>query len=125
MSDRPSLKPVEWIGTTLHDLRVLPRAVRREMGYALWLAQAGEYAPQCKRMRGDLSGLIEIVEGHDGNAYRAVYTARMRGVIYVLHVFQKKSTHGIATPRRVLDLIRERYARAREHFAEHYGHGDL
>ena len=124
-TDGLPLKPVEWIGRARDDLRALPRAVRREMGYALWLAQLGEYAPQSKRMKGELSGLIEIVEDHDGNAYRAVYAARLRGVIYVLHVFQKKSTRGIATPRRILDLIRQRYARAREHHARHYGQGDL
>ena len=54
---------------------------------------------------------------------RPVYTARLRGAIYVLHVFQKKSTHGIATPRRILDVIRQRYARACEHHAQHYGRG--
>ena len=62
-----------------------------------------------------------IVEDFDGNTYRAVYTLKLRGAIYVLHVFQKKSTRGIATPRREIELIKARYARAREHHAAHYG----
>lgn len=92
-----------------------------EVGYALYLAQRGEHPPQAKRLKGELGGLIEIVEDFDGNTYRAVYTVKLRGAVYVLHVFQKKSTRGIATPRREIELIKERYARAREHHAAHYG----
>ena len=56
----------------------------------------------------------------DGNTYRAVYTTRLAGVIYVLHAFQKKATKGIATPRHVVQVIKDRYRRARAHHAEHY-----
>lgn len=56
----------------------------------------------------------------DGNTYRAVYTARLADVIYVLHAFQKKSTKGIATPRRVIQVLKERYRRAQAHHAEHH-----
>lgn len=90
------------------------------MGYALYVAQRGEHPLQAKRLKGELGGLIELVEDHDGNTYRAVYTLKLRGAIYVLHAFQKKSTRGVATPRRVIDLIRERFARAREHHAIQY-----
>jgi phage-related protein len=48
-----------------------------------------------------------------------VYTTKLAGVVYVLHVFRKKSTHGIATPKRDLDLIKARLRRAREHHAAH------
>ena len=56
----------------------------------------------------------------DGSTYRAVYTARLAGVIYVLHAFQKKATKGIATPRHVVQVIKDRYRRAAAHYAEHY-----
>jgi phage-related protein len=39
---------------------------------------------------------------------RAVYTVRFGEVVYVLHVFQKKSKRGIATPKKELELIRKR-----------------
>ncbi len=58
---------------------------------------------------------MEIVDDFDGNTYRAVYTTKLAGVVYVLHIFQKKATHGIATPKRELDLITTRLRRAREH----------
>jgi len=66
-------------------------------------------------MRGFSSvSVIEIVEDFDGNTYRAVYTVRFAEAVYVLHAFQKKSKSGIATPKRDLDLIVERFKRAKE-----------
>lgn len=121
MADRTPLKPVEWMGSSLDDLREFPEAVQDEVGYALYVAQRGEHPPQAKRLKGELSGLIELVEDFDGNTYRAVYTVKLRGAVYVLHVFQKKSTRGIATPRHAIALIKDRYARAREHHQAHYG----
>ena len=58
--------------------------------------------------------MLEIVEDHDGSSYRAVYTARFSEAIYALHAFQKKSTTGIATPKRTLDLVRARLKQAEE-----------
>jgi phage-related protein len=64
--------------------------------------------------------LVELVDDFDGGTYRAVYTAKLAGVVYVLHVFQKKSKHGIATPKRDLAIIRRRWKEARWHHATHY-----
>lgn len=55
---------------------------------------------------------MEIIEDHAGDTYRAVYTVRLAGRIYVLHVFQKKSKTGIKTPRSEIELIRSRLKRA-------------
>jgi phage-related protein len=55
---------------------------------------------------------MEIIDRHDTNTYRAVYTVQFADVIYVLHAFQKKSKRGIATPQKELDLIRRRLAEA-------------
>jgi phage-related protein len=54
------------------------------------------------------------VDDFDGNTFRAVYTVRFAGVIYVLHAFQKKSKSGIATPRHEIALIEQRLKRARD-----------
>jgi phage-related protein len=117
----PALKPVEWVGGSLDALRRCPEAVQDLMGYALFLAQCGDRHSAAKPLKGDLGGLVEIVDDWDGNTYRAVYTAKLAGAIYVLHVFQKKATRGIATPRHVIALIKGRYRRACEHYAGHYG----
>ena len=55
---------------------------------------------------------MEIIDRHDTNTYRAVYTVQFTDVIYVLHAFQKKSKSGIATPQRDIELIRRRLAEA-------------
>jgi phage-related protein len=83
----------------------------------LYLAQTGEKHPDAKPLRGfGGAGVLEVVEDFDGDTYRAVYTVRFADAVYVLHVFQKKSKHGIATPRRDLELIRTRLQRVeREH----------
>jgi len=65
-------------------------------------------------------GVLEVVESHDGNAYRAVYTVRFQKAVYVLHAFQKKSPSGIRTTKRDVDLIAERLKTAQRDHEEHY-----
>lgn len=111
------LKPIRWIGTSLRDLRSFPRAVRSDIGHALFTAQQGSADPAAKPLKGfGGANVLEIVASHHGNAWRAVYTVRFQDAIYVLHVFQKKSTKGIATPAREIALIKQRLAEAeRDH----------
>ena len=58
-------------------------------GYALGVAQLGGKHPNAQAWKGDGPVLLEVVERHDGNAYRAIYTVRFEGAVYVLHAFQK------------------------------------
>ena len=111
MSERAPVrpKPLEWIGSSKKDLRALPGEVVHVFGYALYLAQLGEKHEQAKPLRGfGSAGVLEVVEDRRGDTYRAVYTVRFALRVFVLHVFQKKSKSGIATPKRDLDLIRSR-----------------
>ncbi len=104
-----SLKPLRWIGRARDDLLAFPDEVRKEVGYALFVAQRGGRHPAAKPLKGfGGAGVVEIVEDHIGDTYRAVYTVRFAEAIYVLHAFQKKATRGIATPKREIDLIRMR-----------------
>jgi phage-related protein len=116
-----SLKPVEWVGSSLDDLREFPEEVQQVIGYALYLAQCGEkhnFAKPLKGFKG--AGVLEVVEDFDGDTYRAVYTVKFEGVVYILHAFQKKSKHGIATPKQDIELIEARFKRAKEHYAQNY-----
>jgi phage-related protein len=107
--DEVPLKTVVWVGPTRKDLKALPRAVQRAVGVALYAAQLGETPPDAKVMKGfGGAGVLELIEDHRGDTYRAVYTVRFATKIYVLHVFQKKSKRGIATPQRDIELIRAR-----------------
>lgn len=113
------LKPVRWIGASLRDLRSFPSEVRLDIGHALFAAQEGKTDPAAKPLKGfGGASVLEIIASHHGNAWRAVYTVRFQDAIYVLHVFQKKSTKGIATPPREIDLIKQRLAEAERDYRE-------
>lgn len=97
----------------------MPQQVRRDIGQALYTAQQGETDPAAKPLKGfGGSRVMEIVERYRTDAYRAVYTAHFADAIYILHVFQKKSKRGIATPKPDIELIRRRYAEAERHHKE-------
>lgn len=116
-----SEKPLHWVGFAKRDLMVLPRPVVSAVGYALGLAQFGGIHPSAKPWKGEGPGVFELVEDHDGNAYRAVYTVRFAKAVYVLHVFQKKSPKGIATGRRDVATITRRLKAAQEDYRRSYG----
>ena len=92
-----------------------------EMGNALGIAQFGGKHPSAKPWKGQGAGVFEIVEGFDGDTYRAVYTVRFREVIYVLHAFQKKSPKGIKTSRGDVELVEQRLKAAREDYEARHG----
>ena len=103
------MKPLYWVGSSKRDLGTLPEAVVNLFGYALYLAQTGKKHDQAKPLRGfGSAAVLEVVEDQDGNAYRAVYTVRIANRVFVLHVFQKKSKRGSATPKGDVKLIGER-----------------
>jgi phage-related protein len=95
------------------DLREFPREVRRDLGRALYATQEGDTDPATKPMRGFGGGsIVEVIAHHRGDTWRTVYTVRFEEAIYVLHAFQKKSKSGTATPKRDVELIRQRLAEA-------------
>lgn len=118
MTTSPSIKPVVWIGSARADLASFPEDVKDAIGYALYIAQRGGKHADATPLRGfGGAGVLEIVEDHAGDTYRAVYTVRLAGRIYVLHVFQKKSKAGIKTPKPDIELIKSRIKRAEEEHA--------
>ena len=112
-------KPLHWIASSRKDMRGLPTTVRRGFGLSLFAVQLGETPPASKPLKGfSGAGVLELIEDAKGDTYRAVYTVRFREAVYVLHVFQKKSKHGIATPKHEIDLIHDRLKLAQEHYAQ-------
>jgi len=113
---KPTLKPLNWVGSAKKDLKTLPQDVQDTFGYALYLAQTGEKHDAAKPLKGfGSAAVLEVVENEQGNTYRAVYTVQIEDAVYVLHCFQKKSTKGIATPKVDVDLIKERLKAALVH----------
>ena len=103
--ETPALKPLYWIGSSSRDLTEFPAAVRREAGYLrFYLAQIGMKAINVKPLKGfGGAGVLEVVSSYDGSAYRAVYTLKFAGAVFVLHAFgeiQKRNRH---TARRYRD----------------------
>jgi phage-related protein len=109
-------KPLFWIGSSRKDVREFPTEVRRDIGQALYAAQLGDTDPAAKPLKGfGATTVMEIVDRHDTDTYRAVYTTELEGTIYMLHAFQKKSKRGTSTARRDISLIKKRLAIARQH----------
>jgi phage-related protein len=108
------MKDVKWIGDSRERLRSFPKLARQIVGDALQFAQVGKKHQKAMPVRGVGSGVFEIAARYDTNTYRAVYTVKLGENIYVLHVFQKKSTRGIRTPKKEIDLIKQRLRIARE-----------
>ena len=116
----PGEKPLFWVGTSKDDLLAFPEAVIDEIGTALSVAQFGGKHPKAKPWKGHGPGVFEIVEDHRGDTYRTVYTVRFENAAYVLHAFQKKSTSGIKTSKRDVELIGRRLNEARIDYEQRY-----
>jgi phage-related protein len=113
MTEEPPLKPVVWVGSSRRDLRAFPDPVQDHMGYAIYVAQRGGKHRDAKVLSGfGGAGVLEVVKDFRGDTFRAVYTLRHAGTIYVLHSFQKKSKAGRETPRRDIELIEQRLREA-------------
>jgi phage-related protein len=116
IDDQRSPKPCIFIGSSRRDLSGFPDGVRVAVGHALYEAQCGEEPVSAKALQGfGGRGVLEIIEDFAGDAYRAVYTVRLAGIVYVLHAFQKKSKRGAETPKHDIELIRARLRAAEEH----------
>ena len=117
--DSPEAKPLRFVGSSRKDIRKLPQGVKSVFGQALFDAQSGKKHPSAKPLKGfGGAGVLEVVEHDQGGTYRAVYTIQFAGVVYVLHVFQKKSKSGIKTPSEEIDKVKARLKEAEADYAE-------
>ena len=114
-------KPLDWVGSAKKDFVDFPEPVKDEMGNVLGLAQFGGKHPKAKPWKGEGAGVFEVVDDHDGDTFRAVYTVRFKEVVYVLHAFQKKSPKGIKTAKTDVDLVSTRLKLAQQDYEARYG----
>ena len=121
MSEEQGIKKLDFIGSSRRDIREFPEEVKEDIGYALFEVQKGGKPASAKPLKGfGGAGVLEIVENFHGDTYRAVYTVKFSKVVYVLHCFQKKSKHGIKTPQKEIDLIKQRLKIAEEDYKANY-----
>jgi phage-related protein len=110
----PVLRPLVWVGNSKRNIQAFPKGAQKIIGDELQLIQFGGMPKDAKPFKGIGSGVIEIAVRYESDAFRTVVAVQLGERIYVLHAFQKKSKKGIATPRRDVELIKQRYAEAKE-----------
>jgi phage-related protein len=99
-----------FVGSSRKDLSEMPDVVKIRFGHDLHVVQQGREPSTAKALKGfGGRGVLELIEDHDGNTYRAVYTVRFAEAVYVLHAFQKKSKSGVATPKHVMNVVASRF----------------
>jgi phage-related protein len=108
------MKPLIFVADSHRVLTEFPRVVQQRIGFALYQAQMGGKHIDAKPLKNIGPGVLEVVSDYQGNTFRTVYTAKLKKAVYVLHAFQKKSKHGKATPKSVMDLLGQRLKRAIE-----------
>jgi phage-related protein len=108
------MRPIVWLGDSKRNLRDFPNGAQKLLGDELQLIQFGGMPKDAKPFKGVGSGVLEIALRYASDAYRVVLALQLGKRIYILHAFQKKSKRGIATPKREIDLIKQRYNEAQE-----------
>ena len=112
--ERLNLRDAIWVGDSKAQLKEFPQSVQKDIGDALFIAQAGSLSPAAKPFKGVGSGVFEIRADSRTDTYRAVYAVKIGERVYVLHCFQKKSRRGIKTAKKDVDLIKRRLRMAQE-----------
>jgi phage-related protein len=111
--------PLEFVGSSRDDLSDFPLEAKKEIGLALRAAQKGQKADNAKPLKGfGGASVLQITSNFDGDTYRTIYTVQLKGMIYVLHAFQKKSNVGIKTSQNDINKIKARLKTAIELHAE-------
>ena len=121
--EEPSIyRDVDWIGSSLKDLRTFPKDVKSEVGAAISAAQWGRSHRSVKILKGFGGGSVrEVVVDDQSGTYRVVFTMEFPEMIYGLHSFKKKSKRGSETPKEEMERIRDRLKAAKEQHAKDFG----
>jgi phage-related protein len=103
------VKRINWVGSSLKDLKALPNVIQKRFGYSLHMVESGYRPANAKTLSGFGNAKVnEIRENDRSGTYRAVYTVEIQNRVFVLHVFQKKSTRERETTRQDMKTIKER-----------------
>ncbi len=114
MAETRKTRPVSWLKAARQDFEKFPQSARMVCLTALTIAAEGGKADIAKPLQGVGSGVLEIALPFKGDAFRVVYALQIDRDIWVIHAFQKKSNRGMKTPKREIDLVRDRLKRLQE-----------
>lgn len=108
------IRPVFWIGSSLKDLKNMPEKIKKEIGHSIRDIQKKRDPGNTKSLKHlNEPGISEIRVDEREGTFRAIYTVEFKDAVAVLHVFQKKSKEGIATPKKEIELVLQRLKQAR------------
>ncbi len=114
MAETRNTRPVSWIKAALRDFQEFPEGAKGTLLGALTIAAEGGKADIAKPLHGFGSGVVEIAVAYRGDAFRIVYAVQLADEIWVIHAFQKKSRQGIKTPKREIEVLKDRLKRLKE-----------
>jgi phage-related protein len=114
MAEVRKTRPISWIKAALNEFRSFPESAQSICLAALTIAAEGGKADIAKPLHGLGSGVFEIALAFKGDAFRVVYAVQLADDVWVVHVFQKKSTRGVKTPKHEIDLIKNRLKSLKE-----------
>lgn len=114
MAETRKTRPVSWVKAALRDFEKFLEGAQSVCLAALTIAAEGGKADIAKPLHGLGSGVMEIALPFDKDAYRVVYALQLGNDVWVVHAFQKKSTQGIKTPQREIELVKDRLKRLKE-----------
>jgi len=106
--------PISWISAARKEFASFPQSAQAICLAALTIAAEGGMADIAKPLKGLGSGVFELALKFRGDAFRIVYAVQIDDALWVVHAFKKKSTHGIKTPKHVIELAKERLKRLKE-----------
>ena len=107
-------RPISWVKAALKEFETFPEGVRLICLAALTIAAERGKADVARPMQGLGSGIFEIALPFRGDAFRVVYAVQLAEELWVIHAFQKKSTQGVKTPQREIDLVKNRLQKLKE-----------
>lgn len=99
------MKPLEFVSSSLDDLREFPEEARRAAGFELGFVQRG-LAPSDWKPMNEVGAGVREIRIHVLGEWRVLYVAKFTKAVYVLHVFQKKTQRA---RREDIELARKRY----------------
>jgi phage-related protein len=106
-------RELSWVGSSKDDISNMPVEVKGSFGHRLREVQNGKTPLDMKPLPQFGTGIYELRERFEGNAYRVIYAVGLKEAIYVLHAFMKKSKSGIGIPRPDAEVVQTRLKQAR------------
>jgi phage-related protein len=117
----PQSAIIAWEGDSKDVISSFPDTAKSNLGFDLRLLQQGEQPTDFRPMSSIGPGVFELRDQDERAWYRVIYLSRIRGVVHVLHCFEKRSRE---TPRKEIETARQRLKAVRARMMQEKKHGE-